>query len=403
MNSPSPPPTPAPPTELPSAIQVSGRDPDGRFILSVLAKRSYRWLGDGWQLHEEQVPLAVEAQADPDQPEVMLTDTDLHPFKCRTDLIVKGAAQGHGRGEFRVVVGIGNRGHAIDVIGDRYLERSPQGRLRYTPPQPIDVLPLSFAHAYGGTDRAAESKHGNPFLGLSEEFRGDDIDLRAASPFRYPRNPAGKGYLTEWPEDNSPVAMPNLEDPQDRLLPERAVAGDIDRWATMPVPVATDWFDYGWFPRNALFGFVPLFDPDAPRPRELETGGLPPEIWDEDFVATPASLFAGVNAAPLPLQYPLLRGPAKVELREIHPRLPRWVFGLPEDRPRLRVDGRGGKLADTEPVIHTIVVEPESDRVSILWRGSAVALRPYLPDELATMPFEANWSRATSFRPQADG
>ncbi len=396
--------SPDAPIEGPLAIQVSGRAPDGGYLLSVLAKRSYRWIEGTWLVDEEQTPLTVEPLPDPDHPELMLCDTDLHPFKCRTDLIIKGSAQGRGRTMFQVMVAVGNRACFIDVTGDRQLERSPQGRLRFTPPQPIESVPLSFAHAYGGLDVAAEQKYGNPYLELHEEFRGDGIDLNAASPFRYPRNPAGRGYLVEWNDDQDPpLALPNLEDPEDRLTAERIVAGDIDAWSTMPVPVATEWFDYGYFPRNALFGFVPMFDPELPLPREIALGGLPPELWNPDFVATPASLFAGVNGAPLPLQFPLLSGEARIELREIHPTDESWVFRLPDDRPVLRTDGRGGKLKETDPVIHTVLLEPDQDRMTVLWRGSAPALRPYLPEELERMPFEAIWPGSASSVAEASG
>ena len=64
---------------------------------------------------------------------------------------------------------------------------------------------------------------------------------------------------------------------------------------------------------------------------------------------------------------------------------------LPSGVPRIWVDGRKGTLKETEPVIHTVVIEPDLDRVTILWRGSAPALRPYLPAELAKMPFNVEW------------
>ena len=40
----------------------------------------------------------------------------------------------------------------------------------------------------------------------------------------------------------------------------------------------------------------------------------------------------------------------------------------------------------TEPRLHTVLIEPDLERVTLVWCGSAPALRPYLPDELARMP-----------------
>ena len=37
-----------------------------------------------------------------------------------------------------------------------------------------------------------------------------------------------------------------------------------------------------------------------------------------------------------------------------------------------------GKLNETRPVIHTVLSEPDESRLSLVWRGSAVALRPYI-------------------------
>jgi hypothetical protein len=50
-----------------------------------------------------------------------------------------------------------------------------------------------------------------------------------------------------------------------------------------------------------------------------------------------------------------------------------------------------GKLNKTKPVIHTVVFEPDHMRVSVVWRGSAPALRPYMPEELAKMPLKVEW------------
>jgi hypothetical protein len=55
-------------------------------------------------------------------------------------------------------------------------------------------------------------------------------------------------------------------------------------------------------------------------------------------------------------------------------------------------DGRKGKLNPTEPVIHSVVLGPDDNTVTILWRGSAPALRPYFNQELDTMPFRARWA-----------
>jgi hypothetical protein len=92
------------------------------------------------------------------------------------------------------------------------------------------------------------------------------------------------------------------------------------------------------------------------------------------------------------LQLPLMRGDEGIGLENLHPRSPRFAFRLPGDRPRIWTDGRKGKLNETDPVIHTLVIYPDEEIFTILWRGSAPALRPYLPEELTSMPFRVVWS-----------
>lgn len=74
-----------------------------------------------------------------------------------------------------------------------------------------------------------------------------------------------------------------------------------------------------------------------------------------------------------------------------HPRVAVWGFRLPAERPEICIDGRNGKLAPTLPVMQTLELEPDESRLSIVWRGSAPALRPYMPDELARMPLLVRW------------
>ena len=97
------------------------------------------------------------------------------------------------------------------------------------------------------------------------------------------------------------------------------------------------------------------------------------------------------NGASPGLVVPYLKGGEEIWLGNMHPRLETLRIKLPLKAPRLFTDGRNGKMNPTEPVMHTVLIEPDEDSVSILWRGSAPALRPYLPDELTAMPLRAEW------------
>ena len=160
----------------------------------------------------------------------------------------------------------------------------------------------------------------------------------------------------------------------------------------MPVPVCTDWLDPGWFPRIAYFGIYPL-----PKGLDENIYEIKNNWTDEDVLKSTNNLkkaqfsYRACNGASLGLQSKYLQGGESCRLINIHPSQKEFVFKLPKERPRIKVDGRNGKLLKTYPVIHSVIIEPEENRVSIVWCGSAKALRPYFEEELKNMPFEVKW------------
>ncbi|MCC6554755.1 MAG: hypothetical protein IT372_17410 [Polyangiaceae bacterium] len=43
------------------------------------------------------------------------------------------------------------------------------------------------------------------------------------------------------------------------------------------------------------------------------------------------------------------------------------------------------------PHLHSVLIEPDLWRVTLLWAGHTPARRPYMLEELARMPFLAEW------------
>lgn len=373
-------------------VQRSGKDPTGRFILSVLAKRTYRIVEGGrCALDEKQVPLVTEPQPDPENPDLLLHDTDLYALKLMTDVVVKGYAYGNGQDVSGVAVRVGNHEKRILVTGDRSCTLTAAGKIVFSRPEAVEKVPLRYTHAYGGRDAVAETTYGNPYLELQPALDPEQCDLAKASPFLYPRNPCGRGYLIKAERDAvEALRLPNLEDPLDLLTPERLPVGEVEQWPRMPLPQATDWFDYAWFPRIAYFGVVPFFEPEGQPLAEVVRGFSPPYVAQERVPDADAA-FRMTCGASLGLQLPHLRGDEEVELLNMSPTGRALRFRVPKERPRIWTDGRKGKLNKTEPVIHTVVIEPDASRLMIVWRGSAPALRPYLPDELEKMPFLVEW------------
>lgn len=379
-----------------TAIQISARDSAGAWILSVVAKRTYSFRSGRCVPAEQQIPLVVEPLYDKATGTVLEVDTDLWPFKPLTDVVVNGHAYNHpGRPAFSIGVRVDRTSKLVQVFGDRRASLGVNGQVLFSKPTMLEKVPLSYAYAYGGRDAVTEASYGNPVEALKPYLGPETTDqqISAASPFVYPKNPAGRGYVVE----NTAAAveaarLPNLEHPGDLLTPDRLVAGDTGRWPLQPVPASLGWLDYGAFPRMAWMGLIPDHD-ETVNPRamgEVRLGYVAADVLQDKKHTDPITL-QGTNGASLGLRLPHLRGGEEVELLNVSGALEELRFRLPTERPDLWVDGRNGKLAATEAVIHAVVIEPDQNRLTVTWRGSAPALRAYGNDEVAKMPFAALW------------
>jgi hypothetical protein len=372
--------------------QMSGSAPDGTNILSVLLKLTYRIDDDGrLQLAPEQLPLVARVRPDAENRKLLDADTDVYPFKVATDVVVTGHAYAyHPQRRFAAGVRVGAASKSVVVLGDRRCALSREGRILISDPAPVEVVPLRYDRAYGGRDVAASARYGNPYEAL-RKYLGEPLNQIDANLYDYPRNPAGRGFVIEATREAlEPLHLPNFEDPYDLLTAERLAAGSIGAWPRMPLPQGLGWVDPSWFPRIAFWGVVPDHDPVPSPIAEVARGFAPADILVDKPVMQKFD-FRCANGASLGLQFAHLQGNEEIELRHLHPRQPSLKFQLPGSRPRLWTDGRKGKLNETNAVIHTVHVEPDFDRVSILWRGAAAALRPYMDEELTTMPLLAQF------------
>ncbi len=377
--------------------QLSFATQGASFGLAVVLKRTYVVTDDGAAaVAEAQVPLCETIALSEADPKLLAHDTDLVPNKPRTDVIVLGHAQGGGERSFLASIAVGGVKKEILVVGDRRCTLSAMGRIVVSDPERLEKMPVSFSRAYGGRDLAAEETHGNPMMRLASFVQGTGLDMSLHSPFLYPRNLCGTGYLVEPSKQGvERCVLPNLEDPVDRLTPERLVVGKPEYWVYMPAPQGLGWVSWGWFPRLAWAGIWPDYEKlNRPIP-EVHRGLLSPEVLSRPAtdLNVPTHPHAGrvANGAPLDLQLPYLRPDVSIELVHLHPRRKRWLVQLPGERPNIWTDGRNGKLNPTEPVLQTVVIEPDLSRVTVVWRGSAPAIRPYLAEELLRMPLRVVW------------
>lgn len=245
--------------------------------VGVVAKRTYRVVGGRCVVEDEQVPL-VEGPIFSSDRATLLHDIDGVLNRTETDVVLAGNARPPRPGmtsfELRVVVGSLDR--KLAVFGDRRCHRDAAGRLRFSAPEPVEAIPLDWTTSYGGFDRVALERHGDPLRQLKEQAK-DPYSPRFGR-YAYPRNRAGKGYLIEATDEAlEACALPNLEEPRQLLTPEKLAVGAPDRWPAAPMVAAVGWLSYANFPRAAMMGMPSPYDATTNPPSsffEVRTGAL---------------------------------------------------------------------------------------------------------------------------------
>ncbi len=385
----------------PTELVVSARDRAADWVYGVVAKRTYTALEDGTcVVARNQIPLVGELVSDPEHAEAILADSDMWPDKPATDVVVCGHTYNFdGRSRWQAEVSIRGRGRQIQACGERRCTIATTGRIHFSEPSVIERVPLSYRYAYGGCDRWAEEVAGVgelepvlPFLSAAQI----EPAKSASSPWRYPRNPTGRGFLVEdRPEALEQLELPQLEDPRDLLTPDRLILHDPALWPLQPLPASLDWLAPEFFPRLGWFGAVPEWDPDdigqhimaAP---ELRFGYAEPALFEDGELPDKFDHRA-LNGASLGLRFPDLSGNERISLLNLHPQLPHWVVKLPGERPSMAIDDRSGGLTRLAPRLSTVLIEPDAWRVTLVWMGLAKARRSYLEAECERMVFDLRW------------
>jgi len=376
----------------PTVKQINGTDLQGIQVLSVIQRVTYlRQPNGSLERAPEQTPLVDEPLADDNRH--LLADCDLFPLKPKTDVVILGHAYGRGRSQFDVSIHVNEKlTKRIRAIGDRSCASLGDGKILFSPPAPVDKIPLSYKYAYGGTDTIAEAASAHFWVSFPKERNLEAAEKSLLNPFCYPRNPIGRGYIMDLTTDAvNQLTLPNLEDPLDLLTPDRLAVGRPGEWFKMPLPQATEWVYHNWFPRFAHLGIHIGMNEEPKNLAEVERGYSPPNIWQLRR-PTPEDAFAFTCGASLGLQLPHFRGGEVIRLENMHPKEPRVEYRLPKEQPKIWIDGRKGTMKQTEPVIQSVIIEPDIDRVSVIWRGSASAIRPYMPEELQKMPLRVEWA-----------
>lgn len=246
----------------------------------------------------------------------LLYPTDFTPYKPRADVLVRGTAYapaGRAVDRLRVSIKVGQRLKSLAVFGDRLWLPEGAGAVS-SAPAPFTVMPLDYAHAFGGPG--------------------------------YPANPLGRGYgPSELPDGRRVHLRPNVE--------------------SLSAPTATR------SDRPDPAGFAPL-----PAGWALRAGkrGTHDAAWKTArWPTVPADFDWGFwNAAPPDQQIDgWLAGDETIGFENMHPEHPIYRARLPGVRPRLILEERKGTVREVPLALDTLWADVDRGTLVLVWRGFA--------------------------------
>jgi hypothetical protein len=162
------------------------------------------------------------------------------------------------------------------------------------------------------------------------------------------------------------LALPNLENPAQLLLPQNLALRSFERWTDAPEPWALGSTSRNFHPRVTLAGLQGEQAVEAELSRlqaAAATDGdspLPPvPVMNPDY-------FCGASKG---LSLPHLRGDEQTLLVYLDADRPQFEFRLPGERPEIHLDvGHGTEWM--EPVLQNVVIYKGTDQATLVWRGS---------------------------------
>lgn len=310
-------------------------------------------------------------------------ESDLVPCKPKCDVIVNATAYAPGgRPSTGFIVGVrvnkppDERGEPglvvldkkLVVTGPRSWEKGLLGGWKLRPPtMPITSLPLRYEYAFGGEcgielDDPAAERVGRKFL-LGPEQRASHPDGADKAPLAhaaYDGNPLGIGFAEEW--YLKAKRMKTFPAPQ-VYSPENPVSVLGNAYAPQGFGIVTK----AWKQRLELAG---TYDKAW---RENRWPHLPddfdPEFW---------------NGAHPDMRIPFPEGGEKITLTNLTPD-GTLTISLPDLEPLVHVRREDGRIVPGHVKIDTLIIEPDSMKISMVWRA-------VLPVHREAEPVEARLS-----------
>jgi hypothetical protein len=346
-------------------VLLPGQAPDGRYILSVLLKRSYT-IRHGRRCErapKDRKLIAGDTHfGDPMNTSVQY-ESDFVPFKLATDVVLNGHAYAPGnRPTFEVLatLAIADVVCSVIAIGDRTAHYRNGAAPVFSEPTPFTRMPIRYERAFGGVDVRSDPK------------------LAAA----YGRNHLGRGFaIRNAPEVVEGLELPNIEDPTDRLTPQRLCCEHFVHMDNLPAPRGFGWYMKFWRPRLLLAGIMPA---DVALARELRQAFRKVVPAHQRAMYDQTELqpmdFRFFNGASSGLVLPYLRGDEVVRTMNMTPQ-GELAFALPGEQPQIAIDIAFGVQL---PVVQlqTVMIRLDDSEVDLVWCGAI----PYAgPDWLPQM------------------
>lgn len=334
-----------------------GRNDRGEHVFSVIVKRTYRIEADGSvaRAARDHELRKIDHYYDDGDPEwsTVQYESELAPYKPFTDVVVIGTAyapKNEPTQRMTVSVQVGERKKSLVVTGDRNCVYRGTQLPAFTEPKPFTEMEIRYDRAYGGRDEKSI----------------------AEIPFFYPRNDMGKGVvLRNVQEAVEGLALPNIEDPQELLTPERLLIGEPERWHLQPLPQGFGWRQRTWYPRCALLGSYPAFtDPGTVTPEERM--GLVPKnhiaLAKQSRLRPFEARFN--NGGSFGMIFAELAGGVEVKLEGLT-REGSLRFVVPAETPAIGLD-IGSGMTPLNVQIHTVNIRPDDQELDLIWRGAQV-------------------------------
>lgn len=313
---------------------VPGIDKEGHDYATVIIKGTFDIQSNNstLEMSDEQIPINHEDIffGEPGQSSIKYGfDAPLVKKGCDVVLIGHAYTNGGNRKAVDVSLIAGHLNKTVRVYCDRRWYRS-LGSWRISQPIPFDKMPLMYEKAFGGKDisHADPARHG--------------LDKR---------NPVGTGFCVSGNKKHlEGLPLPNLEDPK----------APIKSWKDKPDPACFGFIGHDWLPRTNYAG---TYDERW----QTERCPLLPNDFDEFFFnsahpdLTTKSYFKG--GEPVKVVNASRNGNISFHLPRISFDISIWIKGEKKEH---------------APNLDTVIIEPDEQRVMLVWRVAVPCFRNFL-------------------------